>query len=327
MILATIRNGERDGQLIVVSSDYKTHTTSKQYPTLQSALDSWDKAVLELQSLAETLKSHPKDSLTGITFEAPLPRAYEWIDGSAFINHVRLVRKARGAEPPKTLETDPLVYQGGSGRFSGPCDSIPLDHPQWGLDFESEVCVIVDDVPMGTPAADMEQHIQLIMIANDVSLRGLIPEELAKGFGFVTSKPSTSFAPFTLTKEELGDAWKDGRLHLPLKTYYNDTLFGTPNAGPEMHFSFHEIIAHVAKTRNLTAGTIIGSGTISNFDISTGSSCLAEKRMIEKIETGEAKTPFMSCGDTVKIEMIDTTGRNLFGSIQQQVTSYQPRRN
>lgn len=254
---------------------------------------------------------------------SPLPRAYEWIDGSAYINHIVLVRKARGAEPPKTLKTDPLVYQGGSGTFLAPTQDIAHYSEDFGIDFESEICVIVDDVPMGTSKKKAEQHIKLFMLANDVTLRNLIPNELAKGFGFFVSKPSTAFSPFAVTPDELGDAYKDGRIHLDLVTTYNGKLFGNPNAGPEMHFSFLDLIEHCTKTRSLTAGTIIGSGTVSNEDRSRGSSCLAEKRMLEKIETGNFITPFMRFGDTVEIEMKDKKGNSIFGKISQKVVQAQ----
>jgi fumarylacetoacetate (FAA) hydrolase len=290
---------------------------------MQAALDDW-------ATLSEALLTRFNDLQAGNLagefavdtneLASPLPRAYAWIDGSAYINHIVLVRKARGAEPPETLETDPLVYQGGSDTFLGPCDDIPWGDGSWGLDFESELAVITDDVPMGTKKEQASQHIKLIMLVNDVSLRGLIPPELKKGFGFYVSKPSTAFGPFAITPDELGDSLKDGRVHLDMLTDYKGEWYGNPNAGPEMHFSFHDLIEHCAKTRMLGAGTIIGSGTVSNVDRSRGSSCLAEKRMIEKIDTGEFRTPFMVPGDTVRIRMMNGDA-NLFGTIQQTVVA------
>jgi fumarylacetoacetate (FAA) hydrolase len=248
---------------------------------------------------------------------SPLPRAYEWIDGSAYINHVVLVRKARNAELPETLKTDPLIYQGGSGTFLAPTQDIAFPTEAWGTDFESEVAVIVGDVPRGTKAADALGYVRLVMIVNDVTLRNLIPDELAKGFGFFNSKPSTAFAPFAVTPDELGEAWSNGRVHLPLVTKLNGDVFGDPEAGPEMWFGFAELIEHITKTRALTAGTIIGSGTVSNEDVARGSSCLAEKRMLEKINTGTMTTPFLKFGDRVEIEMVDAQGRSIFGRITQ----------
>ncbi len=322
MKLATINNGTRDGQLIVVTKDGALYADASDIaPNLQSALDEWETMEPKLQArsaaLAEgSVESHPVDTTQ---FYSPLPRAYEWIDGSAYINHVVLVRKARNAEPPATLETDPLVYQGGSGVLLSPNQDIPNPDPSWGLDFESEVAVILNDTPQGVAKEKVKDHIKLVMIVNDVSLRNLIPAELKKNFGFVQSKPATAFSPFAVTPDELGDAWIDGRLHLPLYTEYNGERFGDPEAGPEMHFSFFDLVHHLTKTRRFTAGTIIGSGTVSNVDRARGSSCLAEVRMIEKIDTGEFKTPFMKSGDTVKIEMISKSGENIFGTISQKV--------
>ena len=252
---------------------------------------------------------------------APLPRAYEWVDGSAYLNHVILVRKARGAEPPETLRTDPLVYQGGSGVLLGPADDLPLHDEAWGLDFEAEVCAILGDVPLGTKAADASKHVKLLCLANDVTLRNLVPNELAKGFGFFQSKPATAFSPVAVTPDELGDAWRDGRVHLRLRTTYNGALVGDCDAGPEMHFSFFDLLQHLARTRAYTAGTILGSGTVSNADRARGISCLAERRMIETIEGGKPTTPFMKAGDTVEIEMLDPEGRSIFGRISQKVVA------
>lgn len=324
MKLATLRNGTRDGALVVVRRDNQVYARADSIaPNLQAALDDWEKAAPALEALAAKLESKevPGEPLDPSRLAAPLPRAYEWVDGSAFLNHVILVRKARGAEPPATLETDPLVYQGGSSRFLGPTEPIVLADEAWGLDFESEVAVILGDVPEGTTAAGASKHIRLITLVNDVTLRNLIPAELAKGFGFFQGKPATAMAPFVLTPDELGPAWKDGRLHLRLRTTHNGKLVGDTDAGPEMHFSFHDLLAHIAKTRGFTAGTILGSGTISNADRARGISCLAEQRMIEIIEGGKPVTPFMKVGDTVKIEMFDAGGRNLFGTIDQKVVA------
>ncbi|MEZ4742518.1 MAG: fumarylacetoacetate hydrolase family protein [Bdellovibrionota bacterium] len=322
MKLGTIKNGTRDGQLVVISKDNSHYLEASQVaPSLQSALDRWTECEKDLYTLYNKLESDlslgkpVKEDL----FHAPLPRAYEWIDGSAYINHVVLVRKARGAEPPESLRYDPLIYQGGSGVLLDPTADLRLDDQAWGLDFEAEVCVIMGDTPQGTKKEDAHKYIRLILIANDVSLRGLIPEELKKGFGFFNSKPATAFSPFAVTPEFLGEAWKEGRVHLPLLSIYNGEKFGDPEAGPEMHFSFYELIEHITKTRALTAGTIIGSGTVSNEDRSKGSSCLAEKRMIEKIDTGEIKTPFMKPGDKITIELFDKNGQSIFGKINQKV--------
>jgi fumarylacetoacetate (FAA) hydrolase len=322
MKLATLKDGTRDGTLIVVRRDGEAFTPATDIaPTMQAALDEWDEVEPKLRNLAERLEAGDVDhqTLDPTKLHSPLPRAYEWIDGSAYINHIVLVRKARGAEPPETLETDALVYQGGSGKLLGPTEDIPMTDPEWGLDFEAEVAVVLDDTPIGVDAENADEHVKLLMLVNDLTWRNLIPAELGKSFGFFQSKPATAFSPFAVTPDELGDKWKEGRIHLPLKTYYNDELFGDPEAGPEMHFSFRDLIGHITKTRAFTAGTIVGSGTVSNEDRSRGSSCLAEKRMIEKIDTGEFITPFMKVGDTVRIEMHDEDGNNIFGTIQQKV--------
>ncbi len=322
MKLATLRDGTRDGVLVVVRRDNQVYARAdKIAATMQDGLDRWEEVEPGLQELADALESGDvKGEPVDVSrLDAPLPRAYEWIDGSAYINHIVLVRKARNAEPPETLETDPLVYQGGSGVLLGPTDDIEVPNVGWGADFEAEIAVILGDTPRGVTPEEAGDYVRLVVILNDVTFRSLIPGELAKSFGFFQSKPATAFAPFALTPDELGDYWKDGRLHLPLRSTYNGELFGDPDAGPEMHFSFYDLIAHVTKTRAFTAGTILGSGTVSNEDRSRGSSCLAEKRMIEKIDTGEFKTPFMSPGDTVSIEMLDSEGKNLFGTIEQKV--------
>ena len=288
-------------------------------PTLQAALDAWDEHEPELRKIAARLD---RGELDGIPVDparlaAPLPRAYEWIDGSAFLNHVILVRKARNAEPPKTLETDPLIYQGGSGDLLGCRDPFVLRDPAWGLDFESEVCVVLGDTPIGTKASDAAACVKLVMLANDWTLRSLVPDELAKSFGFFNSKPATAFSPFAVTPDELGAAWQNGRAHVRVTSTYNGNVVGTCDAGPEMHFSFYELVQHIAKTRRFAAGTILGSGTVSNADRARGISCLAERRMIETIEGGKPTTPFMKVGDTIRIEATP----NLFGAIEEKVVA------
>lgn len=322
MKLATRMNGSRDGQLIVVRSDHRAYADASGIAaTMQAALDNWERVVTQLEALQRDLDAGDVEGreLDWSEIHSPLPRAYEWVDGSAYLNHVRLVRKARNAEPPATLETDPLVYQGGSGTFLAPLEPIPFLDASYGLDFEAEVVVVLGDVPLGTKAADALQYVRLVTIVNDVSMRGLIPAELKKGFGFFQGKPSSAFAPLALTPDELGDHWKQGRLHLPVQVWLNGERVGWAEAGPEMHFGFAELIEHITRTRALTAGTILGSGTVSNEDQEHGISCLAEARMIEIIEHGEAKTPFLSPGDNVRIEVHDPSGRNLFGTIEQAV--------
>jgi fumarylacetoacetate (FAA) hydrolase len=323
MRLATLRDGTRDGALVVVARDGdRAVRPGGALPSLQAALDDWDRAAPALAALAAKLDAGPGgiegEPLDAARLGPPLPRAYEWIDGSAFLEHVRRVRAARGASPPATLETDPLVYQGGSGVLLGPRDDIPLVDPAWGLDFESEVAVILGDTPLGTRAADAGAHIRLVLLANDITLRKLVPDELAKGFGFFQSKPATAFSPFAVTPDELGDAWRDGRVHLPVRTIYNGTLVGDPGAG-EMHFSFFDLIAHIARTRAFGAGTILGSGTVSNADRARGVSCLVERRALEMIDGGHATTPFMSAGDTIAIELRDGAWRDVCGRIEQRV--------
>jgi fumarylacetoacetate (FAA) hydrolase len=326
MKLATLRDGSRDGRLLVVGRDGTAGAPAPdEWPTLQRALDDWEAAAPALRELAAELDRGELDGgpIDPARLAAPLPRAYEWVDGSAYLNHVILVRKARKAEPPPTLETDPLIYQGGSGDLLGPRDPCELRDPAWGLDYESEVCVVLGDVPMGTRAADAERHIRLVMLANDWSLRNLIPDELAKGFGFFQSKPATAFAPFAITLDELQaiGAWRDGRLHVRVRSTYNGAVIGDCDAGPEMHFSFPRLIEHIAKTRRFVAGTILGSGTVSNRDRARGVSCLAERRMIETIEAGAPATPFMAVGDRIEIEAIDAAGASLFGAIDQRVVA------
>jgi fumarylacetoacetate (FAA) hydrolase len=322
MKLATLDNGTRDGALLVVSRDgTRALDATDIAPHLQAALDDWERTEPLLQERFASLQSDPAkgDAVDTSRLRSPLPRAYEWIDGSAYINHIVLVRKARGAEPPETLRTDPLVYQGGSGVFLNPTEDITFPDESGGIDFEAEVAVVTGDVPRGTRREEAGRYVRLLMSVNDITLRNLIPAELAKGFGFYVSKPSTAFSPFAVTPDELGDSWKDGRIHLPLRTWYNGSLFGDPDAGPEMHFSFFDLIEHASRTRALTAGTIIGSGTVSNEDRSRGSSCLAEQRMLEKIDDGEFRTPFMRFGDRVEIDMYAPDGSSVFGRITQSV--------
>ncbi|HJV76330.1 MAG TPA: fumarylacetoacetate hydrolase family protein [Noviherbaspirillum sp.] len=323
MKLATLKDGTRDGQLAVVSRDLKTaHIADGIAPTLQRALDDWDFIAPQLEQLYEllnTAKPHRSFDFDPKRCMAPLPRAFQWADGSAYVNHVELVRKARNADMPDSFWHEPLMYQGGSDDFIGPTDDILLASEEWGIDFEGEVAVITDDVPMGISPERTASHIKLLMLVNDVSLRNLIPAELAKGFGFFQSKPASSFSPVAVTPDELGSAWKDGKVHLPLRASWNGTLVGQPNAGVDMVFSFPQLIAHLAKTRNARAGSIIGSGTVSNKDAAKGYTCIAEKRCLEMIADGEAKTPFMKFGDTIRIEMLDANGKSIFGAIDQQV--------
>ena len=326
MKLASYNNGRRDGQLMLVSRDLtQTVAVPAIAHTMQQLLDGWELLKPQLQELYDALnegKLPNAQAFDEAKCLSPLPRAYQWADGSAYVNHVELVRKARGAEMPETFWTDPLFYQGGSDSFIAPKADIPLASEDWGIDFESEIAVITDDVPMGVSAENAAKHIKLLMLVNDVSLRNLIPAELAKGFGFFQSKPSSSFSPVAITPDELGARWEDSKVHLPLITYLNGELFGRPNAGVDMTFNFCKFISHVAKTRPLGAGAIIGSGTISNYDRSAGSSCLAEKRMLEVISNGKASTPFMRFGDTVRIEMLDDNGASIFGAIDQKVVEY-----
>ncbi len=326
MKLATYQNNTRDGQLMVVSRDLSRAVAVPQIATtLQQALDNWVQAEPQLQQVYAALNQG--EAAGAVAFDAarchsPLPRAYQWADGSAYLNHVELVRKARGAEVPESFYHDPLMYQGGSDAFLRPQAPIPLRDEAWGLDFEGEVAVVTGDVPLGADAAACAAHIRLLMLVNDVTLRNLIPNELAKGFGFFQSKPATAFSPVAVTPDELGEAWQDGKVHLPLLVDYNNALYGRPNAGVEMQFSFPQLVAHVAKTRELVAGSIVGSGTVSNHDRSVGSCCLAEQRMIEIIDSGAAITPFMKVGDTVRIEMKDAAGHSIFGAIAQTVVKH-----
>lgn len=326
MKLATLKNNTRDGQLVVVNKSLtKAVAVPEIATTLQQAIDNWAEYSPKLIEVYNALNAGTMDNTMDfdqVACESPLPRAYQWADGSAYVNHVELVRKARNAEMPETFWTDPLMYQGGSDSFIGPRDDIPTASEEYGIDFESEVAVITDDVPMASTPEQAAEHIKLIMLVNDVSLRNLIPGELAKGFGFFSSKPSSAFSPVAITPDELGDAWDGKKLHLPLTTHLNGELFGEPNCGVDMTFDFPTIVAHAAKTRPLAAGCVVGSGTISNYDRSKGSSCLAEKRMLEIIADGKPTTSFMKFGDTVKIEMFDAEGVSIFGAIDQKVVEY-----
>jgi fumarylacetoacetate (FAA) hydrolase len=323
MKLATLRDGSRDGQLVVVSRDLaQAHYATSIAGCLQRVLDDWAFVAPQLSDLYQTLNegrarhAFPFDPRQCL---APLPRAYQWADGSAYVNHVELVRKARGAEMPPSFWTDPLMYQGGSDDLLGPHDDIVCASEEFGIDFEAEVAVVTDDVPMGTPAPQAARHIRLLMLANDVSLRSLIPQELAKGFGFFQSKPATAFSPVAVTPDELGDAWRDGKVHRPLVVHWNGVKVGEPDAGTDMTFGFPQLIAHITRTRNVRAGSIVGSGTVSNVDRSRGYCCIAEKRTLEMLEGGEPRTPFMKYGDTVRIEMFDAQQRTIFGAIEQRV--------
>jgi fumarylacetoacetate (FAA) hydrolase len=321
MKLATLKDGSRDGQLAVVARDLKTaHLADGIAPTLQAALDDWVFIAPQLNELYQQLnagRAHRSFEFDPARCMAPLPRAYQWVDGSAYVNHVELVRKARGAEMPESFWEDPLMYQGGSDDFLGPTDDIVLAHEEWGIDFEAEVAVITGDVPMGATPDQAHQQIRLLMLVNDVSLRNLIPPELAKGFGFLQSKPATSFSPVAVTPDELGDAWSGGKVHLPLRSTWNGKLVGQPDAGVDMVFNFPQLIAHLCKTRNARAGSIVGSGTVSNKDAGRGYSCIAEKRCLEMIAEGISSTPFMSFGDSIRIDMLDGGGKSVFGAIEQ----------
>lgn len=328
MKLASLKaEGSFDGILCVVD---RKLTKAIQVPhiakTLQWALDHWHMVEAPLKAAYQALnQGEVADSFIfdPMQMVSPLPRAFQWADGSAYVNHVELVRKARGAEMPADFWTNPLMYQGGSDQFLAPREPILVADVAYGIDFEAEVAVVTDRVPMGVTAAEAAKHIRLFMLVNDVSLRHLIPGELAKGFGFFQSKPSSSFSPVAITPDELEDAWDGERVHLPLLSFLNEELFGKPNAGVDMTFSFPMLIAHAAKTRALSAGTIVGSGTVSNCDRSLGSSCIAEKRMLETIDKGTPETPFMAFGDTVRIEMLNKKGESLFGAIDQTVKRYE----
>ena len=327
MKLASLKSG-RDGQLVVVSRDLSRAVSAATVaPTLQAALDDWASCEAPLNTLYEALQSGPVEGefpFDSRAAAAPLPRCYHWADGSAYVTHVELVRKARGAELPESFWTDPLIYMGASDAFIGANDDVLAESEEWGIDFEAEVVVITDDVPAGISADRARDHIKLIALVNDVSLRNLIPAELGKQFGFYQSKPQTSFTPVAVTPDELGDAWDGAKVHLPLIATLNDTRIGAPNAGVDMTFDFGELIAHAAKSRALMAGTVIGSGTVANQGSPDGSCCLAEVRCLETIADGKPSTPFMSFGDRVEIEMLDAAGESIFGKIDQRVTQYHP---
>lgn len=333
MKLASLKDG-RDGRLVVVSTDLTRYLPAGDVaPTMQAALDDWETVRPALEDLRKALDAGGGETFDQADCASPLPRAYQWVDGSAYVNHVELVRKARGAEMPASFWTDPLMYQGGSDSFLGPRDDIQMADESWGIDLEGEVAVITDDVPMGVSVADAANHIKLIMLVNDVSLRGLIPGELGKGFGFFQSKPSSAFSPVAVTPDELGASWADAKVHLPLLSALNDEPFGKPDAGVDMTFDFSQLIAHAAKSRPLVAGTIIGSGTVSNkldgepgkpiSEGGVGYSCIAEIRMIETIQSGAPTTPFLQFGDRVRIEMNDADGNSIFGTIDQVVQKYE----
>jgi fumarylacetoacetate (FAA) hydrolase len=321
--LATRNDGSRDGTLCLVNRRGDAYCPAASIArNLQAALDDWPRLEPELRALASKLEngSAPDQApLDPAALLAPLPRAYEWVDGSAYLNHILLVRKARGAAPPPTLQTDPLVYQGGSSVLLAPREPILLGDPKWGLDFEAEVAVVLGDTPRGTSAERAAAYVKLVLLANDVTYRNLVPAELDKGFGFFSSKPATAFSPLAITPDELGSAYREGRVHLRLQSYLNDRLVGDPEAGQSMHFSFFDLIAHITRTRAFCAGTILGSGTVSNEDPERGVSCLAERRVREQLEFGEMRTPFLVEGDRVRIEMRAQDGTNLFGSIEQEV--------
>ncbi len=338
MKLATLKSGGRDGRLHVVSRDLIRAIPARAAPSLQAALDSWRETAPLLQIEAIELEAGRCTDVMAFNTAAcaaPLPRAYQWADGSAYVNHVELVRKARKAEMPESFWTDPLMYQGGSDSFLGPREAIALADEAWGIDFEAEIAVVTDDVPMGVDASAALKRIALVMLVNDVSLRNLIPNELAKGFGFFQSKPSSAFSPVAVTPDELGAAWRGGKLHRPLRAHLNGELFGRPEAGTDMTFDFGRLIAHAARTRPLAAGTIIGSGTVSNKDVDggpgkpvvqggAGYACIAEQRTVETLLSGAAKTPFLKFGDRVRIEMLDNEGASIFGAIEQEVVRYSP---
>jgi fumarylacetoacetate (FAA) hydrolase len=328
MKLGSLKEGGRDGTLIVVNRALtRAVRATNVAPTLQRALDDWAAVEPGLQALAAQLENDKAPGTFAVdtaALAAPLPRAYQWADGSAYVVHVELVRKARGVEMPPSFWTDPLMYQGGSDSFTGPNDAIEMADEAWGIDFEGEIAVIVDDVPMGVSAQAARKHIKLVTILNDVSLRNLIVTELAKGFGFFHGKPATAFAPVAVTPDELGDAWDGAKLNLPLISTLNGKEFGHPNAATDLTFDFGQLIAHAARTRHLEAGTVVGSGTVANRDAAVGCSCIAERRVRETIDGGKPVTPFMSFGDQIRIEMFDRAGKSIFGAIDQKVVRYTP---
>ena len=326
MKLASLKTGGRDGSLIVVDRGLQNYVSAGEVaPTLQAAIDDWASTAPRLNALSEELDNRARDDAQRLDFTAlasPFPRAYEFVDGSAYLPHVERVRRARNAEVPESFYEDPLMYQATSAGFLGPRDAVPVVSEEYGIDFEAEVVVVTDDVPMACSADAAADHIQLVGLVNDVSLRNLIPPELAKGFGFLHSKPRSALSPVLVTPDELGGAWRDSTLHLPLRSWLNGERFGEPEAGVDMQFNFAQLVAHAAKTRPLAAGTIVGSGTVANQDESLGASCLAELRMLEIIQSGKPVTPFMSFGDTIRIEMLDADGNSIFGAIEQIITPY-----
>jgi fumarylacetoacetate (FAA) hydrolase len=323
MKLASLRSQQRDGQLIIVNRALtRCIAVPHIAPTLQAALDRWHEAEPQLQAAARALEGGGPAAAQRFDVcacSAPLPRAYQWLDGSAYLHHVELVRRARGAEMPASFLTDPLMYQGGSDAFLGPCDAAAFASEEHGIDLEAEVAVVTDDVPLGVTPAAAAAHVRLVVLANDWSLRNLIPGELAKGFGFLQSKPATAFSAIAATPDELGAAWHDGKLHLPLVSHVNGTLLGQPDAGTDMNFSFYELITHAARTRRLSAGSILGSGTVANRDPERGSSCLAERRTLEVLKYGSARTPWLRFGDRVRIEMLAAGGASIFAALDQEV--------
>lgn len=329
MKLATLKSGGRDGTLIVVDRGLRRAVTVPAIArTLQAALDDWEERMTPLQAVYELLNAGDISGafdLDPAALAAPLPRAYQWLDGSAYLSHVERVRKARGAALPPELRTDPLMYQGVSDCFLGAREPILIANEDWGIDFEGEVAIVTDDVPMGVTAQEAAAHIKLLMLVNDVSLRNLIAGELAKGFGFVHSKPASACSPVAVTPDELGAAWDGSRVHLPLRVHFNGEPFGEPNAGDDMAFDFPALIAHAAKTRRLGAGTLIGSGTVSNADRARGFSCIVERRVVEIIDGGKPVTPFMKFGDRMRIEMLAADGTSIFGAIEQEIVRFDPR--
>ena len=325
MKLASLKTGGRDGTLVVVSRDLRTAVRATAIaPILQAALDDWQQTAPRLNAQYEALNAGTAAgafTLEMTALAAPLPRAYEFVDGSAYLPHVERVRRARNAEVPASFYVDPLMYQATSAGFLGPRDPVRVPDEAYGIDLEAEVLVVTDDVPMTVTAEAAAAHIQLIGLVNDVSLRNLIPDELAKGFGFLQSKPRSALSPVFVTPDELGAAWQDSKVHLPLRTWLNGAFFGAPEAGVDMQFNFAQLIAHAAKTRPLTAGTLVGSGTVANQDESVGASCLAEKRMLEIIRDGKPATPFMRYGDRIRVEMLDADGQSIFGAIEQEMVA------
>ncbi|HEY3595173.1 MAG TPA: fumarylacetoacetate hydrolase family protein [Polyangiaceae bacterium] len=324
MKLGTLRDGSRDGRLVVVRRDHRAFAdASRIAPHLQAALDVWDRAEGELRALADDLESGaaPAIALDAQSFAAPLPRAYEWADGSAYLSHVLRVRRARNAEPPPNLNSDPLIYQGGSGVMLGPRDPISVADVAWGLDMEAEIAVVLRDTPRGIDAADAHRHVALIALVNDISLRGLASAELAKGFGFFQSKPRPAFAPFVVTPDELGSAWRDGRAFLSVRCTLNGAVFAELDSGGEMHFSFFQLMAHIARTRSFVAGTVLGGGTVSTSDDQHGTACIVERRALEIIATGKPITGYMKPGDALTIEAFDANAQSVFGRIEQAVVA------